>query len=693
MKRFFKSPKKILKQSVSVQTECVIEESSCKESSVDTWGSLVRALKSSVKVISELGTQCPTAEFQEDVTEVVMSLMSQLPSERMAPILSKASKLREDKESDLDTSMENKEGVYKTGHTSHSEEREMSMASTGMATRSSLSGSSSGDTKPTSDIFDFYASFINKSGTYRKTDIAKRARASIELCMKNRAQAKRSEEDTEGPGEVSTFQKVDGFEWSSDIPLGFSLQNAFELLTKVFPLETLEQLQWDLGAEISQHHNEVSVFFSDIVGFTEWCSKHDSSTVIGCLSAYFQILDDLAEICGVYKVETIGDAWMAVCGAPKDNADHAKVMAHFALEMAGTVDDLRDIFADPFVSVRIGIHCGTVVSGVVRADRPRWQLFGDTVNMASRMESTGLPGVVQMSQDMFAALNASSVDFKAAPRGTIQIKGKGAQQTYILQEVNLGEKAMKMSKKRLSVFNPPVCRMRNRSLSLSKVDSPSQVDSGYESETLDVAGRNISAPAIPSDSRDSTRKSRNSRGIQQKFLFSSTLEDISEHLEVSRLKSSKGDSPEGFADHLTGSFPQRISADQPFGQRAVLLVDDKLSVLMQYRRVLQKSGLQVFTARDGLEGLFLMQQRQFVAVFMGLSLPKMSGSECVYKFRKWENDNRVRKQYILALAGKDDLEIEERDQLISKGFDAVESKTNSKAAILRCVTELLGVED
>jgi len=328
---------------------------------------------------------------------------------------------------------------------------------------------------------------------------------------------------------------------------------------------------------------------------------------------------------------------------------------------------------------------------VVRADRPRWQLFGDTVNVASRMESTGLPGVVQISQDMFRALEASSVEFKAVPRGIIQIKGKGDQLTYILQLVNLGELAKRISMSRLSVFNPPECKMRTRSFSTSKITIVSPVDPIFRAQSLEYFEHDTLTTA--SSSSLPVALSRNFSGGQRHSMssstLSSTLADASDPSREARLVSLREELDEEMAERSRESLSQRISDHSPNDQLAVLLVDDMLSVLMQYRRVLQNSGVQVFTARDGFEGLFLMQQRMFVAVFMDLNMPKMSGGECVYKFRKWENDNRVQKQYIFALSGKDELKKDERAQLFAKGFDAIESKTNSKAAILRFVAELM----
>mmetsp|Transcript_25027 Transcript_25027/g.34488 ORF Transcript_25027/g.34488 Transcript_25027/m.34488 type:complete len:478 (-) Transcript_25027:177-1610(-) len=123
---------------------------------------------------------------------------------------------------------------------------------------------------------------------------------------------------------------------------------------------------------------------------------------------------------------------------------------------------------------------------------------------------------------------------------------------------------------------------------------------------------------------------------------------------------------------------------------AVLLVDDIASVEKKHRRVLGNTGLPVFAARDGMEALAMMKERTFVVVFMDLNMPNMSGTECVIKFREWESENRLsEKQNIIALTGEDGFSAQRRAELRKLGFDDVESKSNSKEAILKCVTKHL----
>ena len=142
-----------------------------------------------------------------------------------------------------------------------------------------------------------------------------------------------------------------------------------KLYSNVFPSHILEALQTDVGEDIANQHNSVSVLMADIVGFTKWCASVSPVTIIQCLSAYFQILDDIAETLGVYKVETIGDGYQAICGAPLPNEDHAAVLARFALKIIETVPHMRHIFNEPAFDIRVGINSGPIVTGVIRADR------------------------------------------------------------------------------------------------------------------------------------------------------------------------------------------------------------------------------------------------------------------------------------------------------------------------------------
>ena len=141
---------------------------------------------------------------------------------------------------------------------------------------------------------------------------------------------------------------------------------------------------------------QVTVLFSDIVGFTNISSEVPSLEVMDMLHDLFLQFDDLAEKHGCYKVETIGDAYMVAAGCPDKCDDHAVRMAHMAIDMARAAAAVTSPLDGEPLRIRIGIHSGPVKAGVVGRARPRYCLFGDTVNVASRMESNGLAGCVQV---------------------------------------------------------------------------------------------------------------------------------------------------------------------------------------------------------------------------------------------------------------------------------------------------------
>ena len=133
----------------------------------------------------------------------------------------------------------------------------------------------------------------------------------------------------------------------------------------------------------------------------------------------------VAERHGVEKLKTIGDAYMAVAGAPTDHSDPAGAMARFALELPAIVAQLEG----DAMQIRVGMHCGPVSAGVIGASRLAWDLWGDTVNTASRMESHGLPGRVQVSA---ASAQQLQEHFEVESRGVVEVKGKGSLETWFL---------------------------------------------------------------------------------------------------------------------------------------------------------------------------------------------------------------------------------------------------------------------
>ncbi|XP_055587233.1 adenylate cyclase, germination specific [Uranotaenia lowii] len=183
----------------------------------------------------------------------------------------------------------------------------------------------------------------------------------------------------------------------------------------------------------AEYYSAVTIFFSDIVGFTEIAAECTPLEVVSFLNSIYRMFDERIECYDVYKIETIGDSYMVASGLPVKNGNkHASEIATMALDLL----DASGCFSIPHksnepVQIRVGIHTGSVVAGIVGTKMPRYCLFGDTVNTASRMESTGDALKIHISAEMNEAL-AKIGGFKTEHRGLIDVKGKGLMDTYWL---------------------------------------------------------------------------------------------------------------------------------------------------------------------------------------------------------------------------------------------------------------------
>ncbi|KAG8234469.1 hypothetical protein J437_LFUL015111 [Ladona fulva] len=196
-------------------------------------------------------------------------------------------------------------------------------------------------------------------------------------------------------------------------------QVADRLRTGENPIDTCELLHF---IKIPSMFDEVSILFSDVVTFTEICSRITPMEVVSMLNAMYSIFDKLTERNKVYKVETIGDAYMVVSGAPEKEENHAEKVCAMALDMVEAITDLKDPSTGNHLRIRVGIHSGTVVAGIVGLKMPRYCLFGDSVNTASRMESTSEAMKIHISQTTRSHLPKT---YHVTERGEIQVKGKG----------------------------------------------------------------------------------------------------------------------------------------------------------------------------------------------------------------------------------------------------------------------------
>ncbi|XP_045455283.1 soluble guanylate cyclase 88E [Melitaea cinxia] len=205
-----------------------------------------------------------------------------------------------------------------------------------------------------------------------------------------------------------------------------------ELLYQMIPKQVADRLRnGENPIDTCEMFDSVSILFSDVVTFTEICSRITPMEVVSMLNAMYSIFDTLTERNRVYKVETIGDAYMVVSGAPEKEDNHAEKVCDMALDMVEAITDLKDPSTGSHLSIRVGVHSGAVVAGIVGLKMPRYCLFGDSVNTASRMESTSEAMRIHISQTTRELLSPSYV---VTERGEIQVKGKGAMKTYWLED-------------------------------------------------------------------------------------------------------------------------------------------------------------------------------------------------------------------------------------------------------------------
>ncbi len=203
--------------------------------------------------------------------------------------------------------------------------------------------------------------------------------------------------------------------------------NSEALLTNILPQSIADRLK---GGErtIADYRESVTVLFADLVGFMTIAATLTPSELVALLNLVFSAFDDLVDRHGLEKIKTMGDEYMVIAGMPLAQPDHAQAMAAFALEMLDSVAALRQTTGFP-LELRIGINSGPVVAGVIGRKRLCYDLWGHTVNVASRMESKGAPGRIQVGPATYAALQPLYV---FEPREPMQVKGLGEVQTYWL---------------------------------------------------------------------------------------------------------------------------------------------------------------------------------------------------------------------------------------------------------------------
>jgi guanylate cyclase len=200
------------------------------------------------------------------------------------------------------------------------------------------------------------------------------------------------------------------------------------LLLNILPGEIAQRLQME-PQTIADDIEDASVLFADVVDFTPLSSELHAREVVGLLDELFTSFDELADRYGVEKIKTIGDCYMVAAGVPRPRADHAQALAHMGFEMLECAERCLVGESARNLELRIGISSGPVVAGVIGRRRFLYDLWGDTVNMASRMESHGAAGTIQVTRSTWELLRD---EFETESRGLVEVKGKGEVEAWRL---------------------------------------------------------------------------------------------------------------------------------------------------------------------------------------------------------------------------------------------------------------------
>jgi class 3 adenylate cyclase len=206
-----------------------------------------------------------------------------------------------------------------------------------------------------------------------------------------------------------------------------------QLLLNILPQAVAERFKND-QSYLAENYPSVSVLFADIVGFTNFSENTTPDNLVKFLNEVFSKFDTLTEMPGLEKIKTIGDAYMVAGGVPTPSRDHLQRVCHMALKMQEVIRDIKSPDGKP-VRVRIGISTGPVTAGVIGAKKFIYDLWGDTVNTASRMESHAENDSIQVTGEVYELIK-NQFDCKA--RGMIEVKGKGTMATYFLTGVSSG---------------------------------------------------------------------------------------------------------------------------------------------------------------------------------------------------------------------------------------------------------------
>jgi guanylate cyclase len=204
-------------------------------------------------------------------------------------------------------------------------------------------------------------------------------------------------------------------------------ERADTLLLNILPRSIADQLK-DKPRMIADHFTDASILFADVAGFTPMAEREAPTAVVAMLDRLFGHFDELVERYELEKIKTIGDAYMAAAGIPSPRPDHAQALATLALDLLDAVREDGAMGSLGF-ELRIGINSGPVVAGVIGRKRFLYDLWGDAVNVADRMQTEGTPGQIQITRATYELLKD---EFICEPRGTVDVKGKGQMETWFV---------------------------------------------------------------------------------------------------------------------------------------------------------------------------------------------------------------------------------------------------------------------
>jgi class 3 adenylate cyclase/CheY-like chemotaxis protein len=204
-------------------------------------------------------------------------------------------------------------------------------------------------------------------------------------------------------------------------------KRAEQLLLNILPASIAERLQSG-ERQIADKVEDATVIFADVTNFTPLSENYSAEAIVRLLNTLFSAFDALADEYGVEKIKTMGDSYMAASGIPIQRPDHAEAAVNMALSMLQALEDVNAVSGN-HLNIRIGVHSGPVVAGVIGVKKFIYDLWGDTVNTASRMESHGEPGKIHVSETVYQKLKNN---FRFQERGIVEVKGKGSMQTYFV---------------------------------------------------------------------------------------------------------------------------------------------------------------------------------------------------------------------------------------------------------------------